>query len=42
MAKKKKPSVTQKNIDKINRNLRSIAKTFGKTSKAYEEAATKA
>lgn len=42
MTKKKKTSVTQKNIDKINRNLRSIAKTFGKTSKAYEEAATKA
>lgn len=39
--KKKKSSITQKNIDKINRNIRSIAKTFGKNSKAYEEAVTK-
>ena len=37
----KKKSVTQKNIDKINRNLQSIANTFGTESKPYEIAAQK-
>lgn len=38
---KKKRSITQSNIDKINRNLLSIAKTFGVDSKPYEIAAQK-
>ena len=37
----KKRTVTQKNVDKINRNLQSIARVFGTESKPYEIAAQK-
>lgn len=40
MAKKTK-TITQLNIDKINRNLLSIAKTFGTNSRPFEDAAQK-
>ena len=36
MAKKKTKSITQKNIDKINRNIRKIAEVFGTNSIPYD------
>lgn len=38
---RKKPSVTQKNIDKINRNIQAIARVFGTNSKPYDIATSK-
>lgn len=39
MSRKRQLTATQKNINKINDNLRSIAKVFGTNSKPYEQAA---